>query len=172
MKTFYTVDRNNSLYKNQIIDIYTHHYQVPYQVPYLFHKNMSYHGFNFLNINLYINNYDTYSIEIIAEYLRRQKYPNLPSRFQSLYAVDNLSNANDFNIDFFNGKGKIWEVCTNNLFFKGDMNLLNLKYDLSDYWAGKKSNNPFWEYLLTSPITVKREIKISRNGQKYRLHYL
>lgn len=105
-------------------------------------------------------------IELIFELVRRYKYPDKLSRFESFFAVDkenipimlNQLRCNSNNV-------KIFEVeCEE--YSKHDMKLLNKGGNLVNtvfadlYWEGKTLGCPTYEYLLKPPVKIIREIKL------------
>ena len=166
MKRFFHVDRNGGLQEGQEINFVKFYEIKPDELQdhfnVLYPEGFSNWGINFL-LN-YANNTDSLT-EILFDYVRRSCFKERPSRFQSVFAFDNIEQAKDFRYRFNNSIGNIWEIEANN-FFKADMNLLDLKsfklmqldYHAHLYWKGETIGNPYWEYLLVPPVKVIRKV--------------
>ena len=93
------------------------------------------------------------------------QFPSCPSRFQSVFAFENIAQAVNFKNRYGRPNSLIWEV-ESDVAFKADMGLLTLQgsllwasYNAHRYWRGFSSgNNPVWEYLLSPSVRVIREI--------------
>jgi len=112
-------------------------------------------------------------IEMIAELMRRVKYPERPSRFQSLFAWQTLEDAYRFagqsklsRPDNANPAFAVWEVDTmgSGEIFASDMKLLSLGtcwldafVHIDAYWHQDYSSDPFVEVLLPLPVRVIRQ---------------
>jgi len=100
-------------------------------------------------------------IELLFEYFRRNHFPSLPSRFQSIFAFENTDQAVNFRNEYGTSDSLIWEV-QSDVVFKADMRLLTLQdslltlsYNAHRYWSGMSSgDNPVWEYLMVPPVKV------------------
>jgi hypothetical protein len=108
-------------------------------------------------------------IELLFEYVRRAHFPERPSRFESVFAFDTLSNAQRFRDEFGTPDAVIWEIQAERM-FRADMNYLRFvdhstlrdSYYAHRYWSGESSTPDFgqppsWEILLETPAeTIKR----------------
>lgn len=101
-------------------------------------------------------------IEAIFELVRKSEYPDRPSRFKSMFAWCDLSQANDFRE--VSGGGNVFEIEANDAFI-GDQNLLRLggsvigAYELAkQYWEGIQTNNAVLEAVLPLPKLVGNAI--------------
>ena len=105
-------------------------------------------------------------IDLLFEYVRRSDFPSCPSRFQSIFASENVNQAIRFGNKFGkSGSFLIWEV-ESDVAFKADMRLLDLpksllvlSYNAFRYWSGIPGENmPIWEYLMVPPVRVIRKV--------------
>jgi hypothetical protein len=97
--------------------------------------------------------------EIICEEIRLTDYPHRPSRFASVFACENLADAQELRETFGSPNAIIWVVeCENS--FRADMHhlqvgsLQELPKAVHRYWNGESGGAPFWECLLSPPVTV------------------
>ncbi|MGN6180429.1 MAG: hypothetical protein ACTHNW_14680, partial [Mucilaginibacter sp.] len=102
----------------------------------------------------------TQTIETYFELIRRLSFPKLPSRFISLFGVDDIETARAFNQNFRNSSGFIYKVEASH-YLRVDMNWLNLGSTYvginllaNKYWQGEASPKPFWEVLMQFPVLV------------------
>ncbi|WP_434777603.1 DUF2441 domain-containing protein [Neisseria sp. Ec49-e6-T10] len=115
---------------------------------------------------------DSHLIEIIFEQ-RRQVKNGKPSRFESLFAWDNIDDAKEFlekRDKESPNKYAIFRVkALSKNIHKGDMNLLHRTNSFAvamlyadDYWDGKPNISipPKWEYLLPLPVKVVERMEI------------
>lgn len=122
--------------------------------------------------------------ELLLEKGRQAIDKNLPSRANSIFAIDNLDNFNQLcslmNVN--KNDYDIWEVEAESI-FKADMFLIDTIQTLvmenqsmliasmliDYYWQGKalkefiKEDKTFWEYLLEPPVKIKRKVIVKDN---------
>jgi len=112
-------------------------------------------------------------IEIVAELTRRSNFPDCPSRLQSFFAFETVTDARVFASAYpaaSEGETKpdavIWEVESNGIGFRGDMrwlsvgnSWLDLLVNTENYWGGLASDAPQWEMLLRPPVTITRRVQ-------------
>lgn len=172
MTTYYRVDRVNAYSEGDIINLI-----YPNDIPREFCEIMdmlapgglSPHGLLYLygarasagDINV--------AIDFALELFRRSFFDTKPSRYQSIFAWDNLDDARSFMsrlIPEFPDCA-IYELSTESEnIHKGDMSILannktNLVYAdiLRLYWSGSTyTDEPLWEFLLPLPVTVGRRV--------------
>lgn len=117
---------------------------------------------------------NSFSIDLQAESIRNSCFPNKPSRFQSIFAVENL---HDFKLWEsylpINKHSHIFEIeFEDSLYCKVDANflrggivpsstdsfsyILQITDCLQKYWSGQMSENPLPELLIPLPVTIKR----------------
>jgi len=105
------------------------------------------------------------NIELLWEYVRRARFPNAPSRFESVFAVDSIEEGDQFRTRFGQA-GSIWSVEAN-LSFRADMSLLTIdgtilvvSHFADLYWSQRTrtQGEPFWEQLLIPPVRVLERV--------------
>jgi len=103
--------------------------------------------------------YKTFSFfmrEVIAEKVRSEHFPHRPNRQKSIFVVDNIEAAIDFNKNHRDGLSTIYECMpTNlNLLFKADMDIINhSKVDEVNPIAFKENMFIYWE--ASEPIKIQ-----------------
>jgi hypothetical protein len=111
---------------------------------------------------------DNYYIEAAFEALRRARFPDAPSRFQSAFACATIQEAWGFATSF---GGATDAACpTYEVEYaeglRADMNLLSLKAPATEltiraerYWTGQPgSDPPRWEIIMRLPVRVLRQV--------------
>ena len=169
MRRYYHIDRNRTLKERQIINLVKYNDVEPSElqdhVDFLFPEGVTGHGeLDMLRDQTSAKGIDPV-IELLFEYVRRSLFPSCPSRFQSVFAFENVAQAVNFKNRYGRKDSLIWEV-ESDVAFKADMSLLTLQgsllrvsYNAHRYWRGISSgNNPVWEYLLSPPVKVIRRI--------------
>jgi hypothetical protein len=179
--TFYTVDRKgllsegisiNMIKTDDALNMIEFNGNVKHHIAKHLHticpSGISHHGFQYL-FHKPDPKSASYSIDLIFENIRQAYYPQRPSRFQSLFAFDNLNQAKSF----YNKhkeeypSSKIHEVITSNKYHKGNMNLLHqgneniwVSYFAHLYWDSKSIEfcENEWEILLELPVTIGKKI--------------
>jgi hypothetical protein len=101
------------------------------------------------------------------ETLRRERYPDLPSRLASVFALKSIADIHLYRhqmcLPSYSGRrGRIWKV-EGRAVFCADINLErqhcgDLEAAAALYWAGETSDDPLFEYLLEPPVTVVEEV--------------
>lgn len=121
------------------------------------------------------NNQSTFIAEYIFETVRRLEYPDLPSRFTSIYAAKNLEelkywidvlqrnytyDSNDANIKIVETEKFVYvDSCWRDFCIYSDFHKLNLNpflfhYYARQYWSGEMSEEPKPEVLCGLPVTI------------------
>lgn len=115
-------------------------------------------------------------IEFIFELVRRIHFPQMSSRFVSLFCVDNLSEFEKWPELNSNSNKRIFEIDAPDTLQRFDSNFLrgglafsassNYAYlgmlpaqdfDLAyKYWSGSSTPSPRWEYIVPLPIEANR----------------
>lgn len=89
------------------------------------------------------------SIEVIYEFVRQLKFPDLPSRFQCAFAFETPSQAHSF---FQDSSFPVFEISGRARTFKGDMTLLKIGPNhLSTLVLAEK----YWSGLIVDPSKVE-----------------
>ena len=169
MNSYFTVDRKKSLRENQIIDLIQYDDVKPPElqkhIDLLFPDGVTNHGELYMVRGKTPANGINQAIELIFEYVRRSHFPLCPSRFQSIFAHDNIDQAIKFRDKYGKSDSVIWEIESDSA-FKADMRLLTfegsvlvLSYNAHRYWKGIPSgNDPIWEFLIVPPLKVVHRI--------------
>ncbi|MBK8772684.1 MAG: hypothetical protein IPM06_19965 [Rhizobiales bacterium] len=111
-------------------------------------------------------------LEVLAEWIRQARYPQLPSRLQSFFAWRTLSEARSFVQQSALGQpagttidSTIWEVEADPPIFESDMRRLQLGpcwldafIYLDSYWRQDYTATPIIEVLLKPPVRILRAI--------------
>ena len=185
MKEFFTVDRSGNLAESKIIRLghgpetwtciqntITQSDMVEH-MRLLFPEGMSNHGHGYLRAPIIVNDQAGKPLQLaptmpvtetIFELVRRDRFKDLPSRFESMFAWETEAEAENFNRTYFSGKGRVFTIRSDR-YFKADMRLLlmggqcanALKY-ADMYWRGEQGPSPVWEILIPLPVTIGREI--------------
>jgi len=181
---FYTVSRRGNINEDDLLTGIKNIEKPIWTVENIYNKNdvksyissnyseLSMHGLKYLieRINfpkLDNSNYAPYDwvIEFVFEMVREKHYKELPSRFMSIFGCDDIESARLFRKNHGIKNNAIYKVEAHN-FLKADMNLLKLGPSMvgsvqfaKNYWEGKSSGSPFWEYLLQFPVKVIELIK-------------
>jgi hypothetical protein len=101
--------------------------------------------------------------ELLLETVRRHLFPDRPSRFQCVFALESLEQAQAYRVLFPSPgwTGTIWRVEADDS-FRANLALLDFRVPaiaiLSNahaYWRGEQGLSPaFWEVLLRPPVRV------------------
>lgn len=186
MARFYHLDRGNKLEVGQSIDLVKIN-DINCRDNPMFTQTLQSHFYN-LFPNGVTSHGDGYfassseyaiispAIELLYEYVRKANFKDKPSRAESFFAVKSLNDiqrfADMYRINIY--ECSIWEVeCEN--YHRGDMNLLKIlpsnlitSYFANEYWSGGTADDPqpFWEYLLTTPVKIVRKINLMEELSK------
>lgn len=123
-------------------------------------------------------------IDLTVELVRQAKFFHMPSRFQSLFAVEKLSdffawpglindltpNSQIFELDVPDGTprldasflsgGVVFNKDQNNNYYLGTF--LTASYDMAvKYWSGESSDSPQYEYLVSLPLKAEAVHKLN-----------
>lgn len=107
----------------------------------------------------------TITIELVFELVRKASFPSMPSRFQSVFAFETLSEAQNFKANNSKYPSLIYLV-EGQRSVKLDMSLLKIGFNAAvgillaeKYWSGQQSEIPEWEVLIQPPIKIIRQIE-------------
>lgn len=167
MVELYTVDRLGSLTEGLECTL-TRHDDIspPFlagHVGQLFPEGVSNHGERYFLQNEAKALIASPMLELLFEQVRRASFPERPSRFQSMFAVETLEEALQFRSRY--GGAAIYAV-TADITFRADMSLLNgenstlvTSWLAHRYWDGKAGpTNAFWEWLMKCPVKVGNRV--------------
>lgn len=133
-----------------------------------FNNKLTRHGQQYLTNPVNPNSPWDNFYETIFEYERKIKFPNLPSRYQSFFAIETLDDLELWkDILKLQGNEHIWKIHVNEKnVLKTDASWFNIKdfdqsvlrisYNASQYWLGKKRPNHNHE----SELLIKGSIKL------------
>lgn len=168
-ETFYHVDRWTDLTAGQTITLEPLDGADPSEaaVADVYPEGLSRHGRHYCSEDLYSDDPDDVwdvACEVIFEAARLARYPDRPSRLQSVFALESLDDVDAFVDRFVESSCDVWAVEADDAFV-GDMNLVDAE-DLADglsnadrYWRGGAYNDdPLREVLLTPPVTVVENV--------------
>lgn len=184
LEKYYTLDSANSLFPFHEITLRHYTPKQPELAEFLnqIHPDgLSRHGYNYLyNPALFDEDHqrdNALLIGLILELVRRSDFPDKPSRYQSLFACQEISEVKQFRELLANERGDdgirtapIYEVRNQNPVHRGDMRLLNSDGPILDiyrrahlYWSGESlthanGEDPFWEILIPLPASTGRRV--------------
>ena len=101
--------------------------------------------------------------EIIFEVVRKSKYPDKLSRFQSFFAFNKDGLASPKPSGWIEDGANVYEVTADRC-ERRDMSLthgnssISISYYANRYWTNQISENPLFEYLLKPPVRILRKI--------------
>lgn len=110
--------------------------------------------------------WDSYLIDILYEYERLASFPDMPSRFQSIFATDSLENISKWQQTFGKHAGSIYKIdIAENNFFKldaghlygkiNDFSLPKTQVDAHLYWSGNMRTDQYHQTELLIPLPTK-----------------
>ena len=163
----YTVDRAGTLVEGHVYPLIQHADVDPpvlaAHVKELFPDGVSAHGERYFLRNEAQALIASPMLELLFEQVRRATHAERPSRLQSMFAVETLSEAHQFQSQY--GGTAIYKVSAD-VMFRGDMNLLHAgsstlvtSWFAHQYWKGDAGpQDPFWEWLLKCPVHVGERV--------------
>lgn len=166
----FTVDRSGLLSKGHVCALTEYADVAPPEINALVRElcpgGVSFHGEAYLLKNDRSTNITDANTEIIFEWVRRANFPDRPSRYQSLYAVDNLNAAQTFMNMVGAADSPVFRLVSERA-FRADMRLLIANnsavvksYFASLYWQGLPfpQGEPQWEWLVPCPVVIGERI--------------
>ena len=137
--------------------------QIRQRIQELYSDGLSPHGIQYLFGELeFPDGYASVSpvLELIWESVRRESFPERPSRYRSYYGVRTLDAAVAFREKSNSSTCSIYKLSSDH-YFEADMNLLSFsKCSMSTldmahrYWSGEISSQPQVEILLSGKVAV------------------
>lgn len=136
-------------------------------------EGVSTHGETYLLKNSAISTNPSVLLEMLLENVRLAKFPEKPSRLQSMFACRSIEEVRTFQSGVgANAGGHIYEVVSDANVHIGDMNLYTLNCTsivlmtrLDMYWRGETfaadlalNHEPFWEVIVPLPATIGRRV--------------
>lgn len=134
----------------------------------LFDGGLGAHGRHYGDLDLHGGDADDLwdlGCELLFEVVRRERFPDRPSRFRAAFGFESLSAVERFADRFVDGPATVFEVRAADR-FRADMELVDAA-DLAGgvrrahyYWEGTTDReDPLWELLLSPPVTVERQVR-------------
>lgn len=170
MPTFYTLDRRGLLREGEIFNL------APLEGPPLldderFTRGASQHGLTYSLHNAFNMPDNPFgpSIELALELIRKERFPDKPSRLQSMFGCEDLDSVKHFRGTSRSARSTpIFEVTADN-YHRGDMNILNYQCNMNEfhrrlvgYWSGTTLSidgyEPFWEVVIPLPAAIGSRI--------------
>ena len=174
-KIAYHIDRLRTLHEGQVIQLNTTHFSDMTEISKHFKNGLSEHGiryFSDLNAFANIGYFNSTLIEHCIETMRLISFPNVPSRFQSLFAIPTLDELDSW--EELYGDYPIYEVeyDTNNSIqldasnLKGGINEETGEFSpcyllsyAKNYLSGKIGENPKMEILIPLPVKIGKRVR-------------
>jgi hypothetical protein len=130
----------------------------------LYPEGLTEHGKRYLlGIGLQQNDVNSAWREFSFDLVRREAYPDRPSRYQSMFAAETLADAIAFRRRFQGGNAsaQIWLVKATGS-FRANMELLSepgtwlaISESAHAYWSGERGvAGELWEQILRPPVRV------------------
>lgn len=179
-KIAYHVDRSRRLHEGQTLELDRLKFSDAYSVSELFNAEwpdgLSSHGIHYLSDSgIYVDlhngaiNFDdinSHIIELAAEYVRLALHHEYPSRFQCLFAVNEISDLEGWR-QYFLDDPPVYEVLYEEStpafdasFLKGGINSQGkffssaILYCAERYWNQEISDSPMKEILIQLPVSI------------------
>ena len=162
----YTVDRLGALASGMECGLVEHQDIIPKAIADLIKEfcpgGISRHGDRYLASMPSGDSVTDANTEMLFELVRQAKYPDRPSRYQSIFAVDTIDAARLFAGTYGNCQCNIYQLNSPGA-FRADMGLLDARYSevrkvwhANRYWQGlpHPDAQPFWEYLVPCPVVI------------------
>lgn len=176
----YRFDRRNEIFVGQTITL------TPFLVDELneynrfirgeFPEGVTSHGMSYfintMNVDYLkpntIDNFISATIEAVFELRRQLHFPDMPSRYQSIFAVESLEDAKKWK-SILEGKIEypLYELEFESQSHKLDASWLSMGSPIAfsicnfladKYWSGESSDNPIYELLIRTPAKVVRKL--------------
>lgn len=167
----FTIDRTSGLRPGMTCSLTEYRDIKPVEVAEIIREmcpgGVSRHGKMYLVEGTQTSTLSDATTEMLFEWVRRAKFPDRPSRYQCIFAVDSLSSANTFMQEMGVTGAPIFRVVPNTEPFRADMRLLDAKmsaavnvYFASLYWQGlpHPAGSSFWEWLVPCPAIIGEQI--------------
>jgi hypothetical protein len=174
----YAVDRQSALKQGQVIDRYKPKITGPQgllghiwqQFPQGFTRHGEFYYVSDLRQHAeYPTNLDReVPAELVYELIRQAHFPERPSRYESVFAFRDVTDAKAFRKTAPDPSAPIWELEAADGFV-ADMNVVGgdvpacvMSWNAHRYWSGLPLDNssvqPKWEILMVPPVTVMKQV--------------
>jgi hypothetical protein len=171
-QTYYHVDRGDELAPGDTLALESPgewRPQVDAALSEYYPGGLSHHGRHYSTQHLHGADSDDlwdFSCEVIFELVRGRRFPERPSRLQSVFGFESPADVEAFLEDFGDPPYTVWEVRADRG-FRADMNLVDAVdfarglYRADYYWRGETFvEDPLWEVLLVPPVEVVRAVEL------------
>lgn len=175
MPTFYSLDRRGLYREGQLYSLMHVDAELRSDGSILddqiFQQGISPQGLTYVLQSPFNNPQNPYgpTIELALEIIRKERFPDKPSRFQSMFACEDLDDVKHFRgTSGSNRSTPIYEVMTET-YHRGDMNLFNVQCNMHEfyqrivkYWSSMTHDTegytPFWEIVIPLPAQIGSRI--------------
>lgn len=166
--TSYHLDRRNDLDAGEVIELEAVDAPEGTPVEELYPGGLSNHGSHYFGQDLYEADAEALwdvTAELVFELVRVARFPERPSRFQSVFGFEARRDLDRFVDSYVDPPYTVWRVTADRT-FTSDMKLV----DVSDfahgigraesYWRGRTDiDKPLWETLLVPPVEVVEQVE-------------
>lgn len=183
MAIYYSVDLKGKLHSGCLVTLGQYELNKATLVDFMnmqYPDGISMHGCNYLyNPEVMMSENTPVSsalvIGLVFELVRKAHFPEKPSRYQSLFACENINEVQKFRDYQVENNGdnpaaNIYEVVSNHDVHRGDMKLLDTDCPVLElyrraflYWSGSTDMlydgyEPFWEILIPLPAFIGKKV--------------
>lgn len=174
MGSFYHIDREQELISDQTIDL-AHREDVKPEIKEMYPDGLSQFGriatrealvqgdnVRFVNGQVEGLNLDAL-YDSFFELVRRDAFPNKPSRFQSVFCWEEMDTVTHFVRNYAKYPVTIWKVDGEG-YHKADWNFLRTEtfthgiQNAHRYWRGEETEDPVWEIVMPLPAQVTEKV--------------
>jgi hypothetical protein len=170
--TFYHLDRRTDLEAGDVVDLEPHESALGVDdedaLEALFPGGLAGHGRHYCGQDLYAaDDADLWDVscELLFELVRAARYPERPSRFQSVFGFRARRDLERFVDSHVEPPYTVWRVTAADAFL-ADMKLVEVG-DVAGgvaradrYWRGRTEEaEPLWEALLVPPVEVRERVE-------------
>lgn len=172
--TFYHLDRRSDLAAGEAVELEPPAAALDLEddsaavVAALFPEGLASHGRHYCGLDLYAEDdaglWDV-SCELLFEWVRAARFPQRPSRFQSVFGFRARRDVERFVAEHVDPPYTVWRVRADDTFV-GDMKLLDVGHlargieQADRYWRGRsREDRPLWEALLSPPVEVLERVE-------------
>ncbi|PSP79401.1 hypothetical protein BRC81_05310 [Halobacteriales archaeon QS_1_68_20] len=166
-ETYYHLDRRNELAAGRTIEFEA--VDAPERSPLreLYSEGVSSHGSHYFAQDLYDADgaalWDV-TAELVFELVRVARFPERPSRFQSVFGFRARRDLDRFAESYVDPPYTVWRVTADRT-FTSDMKLVDVEdvphgtRQAEYYWRGRTDvDKPLWETLLVPPVDVVERV--------------
>ncbi|WP_067522902.1 DUF2441 domain-containing protein [Endozoicomonas ascidiicola] len=169
MKSCFTIDTKGMLNADSVITSYSSNEKIPEELqPFVGNKISAYGIDKLLNTNECNDSFLALS-ELLFEQIRKHSFPLKPSRLNSLFGFEHISEVEEFKTSFNRVHCSVFLVETVGEVHKGYFPLINKNHSVETitklayrYWLGEKSDISYKhpEILISFPVKILNELAI------------